>query len=326
VFRRGRLIQATTSALGYGEHPTWSYGRGVEPERAPVAPKATLLRYDSPPWLIDQELRKHHRERSHAASPLRGVSTQEVLAALVDAFSPAELDWDLIGVAFVEARPDPSVPVDSPVELLSGAPWATELESPLDVPVLDVPFGPATILPVDGGGPKPLSLSFTTRRPARWGREHDQIVTAVRELAWDGYFALVGDIFRREGYEVFGGEGPDGDVIDMEAVRGAERVLVNCQLRGLEPIGVEPLSEMLLVAQRNEAGVAIVSDGDFAPEAWSFADEQGIAIIDREILTGLVLELTLGNALSTNLRKKARRLLSLLQPASRKWGAATNIL
>jgi hypothetical protein len=146
-------------------------------------------------------------------------------------------------------------------------------------------------------------------------------VAAVRELAWDGYFALVGDIFRREGYEVFGGEGPDGDVIDMEVVRGAERMLVNCQLRGLDPIGVEPLSEMVMVAQRNDAaGLAIVSDGDFAPEAWAFADAEGIVIIDREILTGLVVELTLGNALSTNLRAKARRLLSILQPATGKWG------
>ena len=325
MFRRGRRYEATTSALGVDEHPSWSYGQGVEPERAPVAPKAT-------PWLIEQELRKHHRARSHAASPLRGVSTQEVLAALVDAFSPAELDWDLIGVAFVEARPDPTVPVDSPVELLAAAPWDMEEESSQQVPGLVVPSGPLGTSPAhhrrgdpekERGGQK---ITFTTRRPARWGREHDQIVAAVRELAWDGYFALVGDIFRREGYEVFGGEGPDGDVIDMEAVRGAERLLVNCQLRGLDQIGVEPLSEMFLVAQRNEAGVAIVSDGDFAPEAWTFADEQGIAIIDKEILTGLVLELTLGNALSTNLRKKARRLMSILQPASRKWGVTTNIL
>lgn len=323
MFRRGRRFEATTSALGVDEHPSWSYGQGVEPEQVPVAPRATLLRYDSPPWLIEQELRKHHRERSHAASPLRGVSTQEVLAALVDAFSPAELDWDLIGVSFVEAGPDPTVPVDSPVELIAGAPWAVDAESSQQVPVLDVPFGPSVDLLTERGGQR---ITFTTRKPARWGREHDQIVAAVRELAWDGYFALVGDIFRREGYEVFGGEGPDGDVIDMEAVRGAERLLVNCQLRGLDQIGVEPLSEMFLVAQRNEAGVAIVSDGDFAPEAWTFADEQGIAIIDKEILTGLVLELTLGNALSTNLRRKARRLLSILQPASRKWGATTNLL
>ena len=308
MFRRGRRNEATTSALGVDQHPSWSHERGVVPEPIPVAPKAALLRYDSPPWLIEQELRKHHRERSHAASPLRGVSTQEVLEALVDAFSPAELDWDLVGVAFVQAASDPMVPTDSPVELISeSAPWAMAMEP--------APTFQAPILPLR------FAHAFSSRRPPRWLREHDEIAAAVRELAWDGYFALVGDIFRREGYEVFGGEGPDGDVIDMEVVRGAERMLVNCQLRGLDPIGVEPLSEMVMVAQRNDAaGLAIVSDGDFAPEAWAFADAEGIVIIDREILTGLVVELTLGNALSTNLRAKARRLLSILQPATGKWG------
>ena len=225
---------------------------------------------------------------------------------MVDAFSPAELDWELVGVAFVQASPDPTVPMDSPVFMHNAAPW--------DLDALPLPQTPMMS--------SPAARAFVSRRPARWGREHDEIVAAVRELSWEGYFALMSDIFRREGYEVFGGEGPDGDVIDMEVVRGAERMLVNCQLRGLDPIGVEPLREMHLVAQRSEAGVAIVSDGDFAPEAWAFADEHGITIIDREILTGLVLELTLGNALSTNLRAKARRLLSILQPA-RKWGTVT---
>ena len=319
MFRRGRRFEATTSALGYDEQTSWSMGQGEGPERAPVAPKATLLRYDSPPWLLEQEIRKHHRDRSHAASPLRGVSTQEVLAALLEAFSPAEIDWDLVGVAFQPASPDPTVPLDSPVELMAIAPWAVDQLA--IVPNLDGPSGPSAHLPGERGGQIQAARVFTSRRPPRWLREHDDIVAAVRELSWEGYFALVGDIFRREGYEVFGGEGPDGDVIDMEVVRGAERLLVNCQLRGLDPIGVEPLGEMHLVAQRNEAGVAIVSDGDFSPAAWEFADEQSIVIIDREILTGLVLELTLGNALSTNLRAKARRLLSILQP-SRKWGVA----
>jgi hypothetical protein len=150
-------------------------------------------------------------------------------------------------------------------------------------------------------------------------------VAAIRGLSWEGYFALVGDIFRREGYEVFGGEGPDGDVIDMEIVRGAERALVSCQLRGLEGIGVEPLNEMALVAQRTDAGgVFMVSDGDFAVEAWEFADGQGITLIDRAILTGLVLELTLGNARGSKLRAQVRRLASILQPASR-WGMASTI-
>ena len=310
MFRRGRRFEATTEPVGVDEQFSWSSGQRGKPGLRLVAPKTALLRYDSPPWLIEQELRKHHRERSHAASPLRGVSTEEVLAALVDAFSPSELDWDLVGVAFVQARPDPRVPAESPVEvMLEAPPWADASE-------------PALPAPPEGAH---AARAFASRRPPRWLSEHDEIVAAIRGLSWEGYFALVGDIFRREGYEVFGGEGPDGDVIDMEIVRGAERALVSCQLRGLEGIGVEPLNEMALVAQRTDAcGVFMVSDGDFAVEAWEFADGQGITLIDREILTGLVLELTLGNARGSKLRAQVRRLASILQPASR-WGMASTI-
>jgi hypothetical protein len=304
--------------VGVDEQVSWSSGYRGKPGLRLVAPKTALLRYDSPPWLIEQELRKHHRERSHAASPLRGVSTEEVLAALVDAFSPTELDWDLIGVAFVQARPDPRVPIDSPVELVvETPPWAGDLPTTPLSPTLS-PGGEREI-------PAPRAArAFASRRPPRWLREHDEIVAAIRGLSWEGYFALVGDIFRREGYEVFGGEGPDGDVIDMELLRGAERMLVSCQLRGLDPIGVEPLNEMARVAQRNDArGVFVVSDGEFAIEAWDFADGQGITLIDREILTGLVMELTLGNVTGSKLRARVRRLASILQPAPR-WGVATN--
>ena len=135
-----------------------------------------------------------------------------------------------------------------------------------------------------------------------------------------------GDILRREGYQVFGGEGPDGDVIDMEVVRGPERTLVNCQLRGLDQIGAEPLDEMAQVAERNGAdAVFIISDGDFTPEAWSLADERGVTLIDREILIGLVLDLTLGAGTRTSLRAQVRRLLSGIQPVPRDGGLATTI-
>jgi hypothetical protein len=143
-------------------------------------------------------------------------------------------------------------------------------------------------------------------------------MAAVRELSWDGYRSLITDIFRHDGYEVFGGEGPDGDVIDMEVVRGAERMLVNCQLRGLSQIGVEPLSEMAQVADRNGAdGVFIISDGDFAPEAWLMADGQALILVDRETLLGLVLDFTLGAGREKGLTSYMRRLLTVLQPAAR---------
>jgi restriction endonuclease len=258
-----------------------------------------LLRYDSPPWLVNQELRQHHRERSHAASPLRGVSTQEVLAALSTVFSPTELDWELIGVAFVHAESAEATLANLPVEVKveEAPPWAIEAQpAPAATPT-----------------PAPTPRQTTPRKPVKWLPEHDEIMAALGEMSWEGYRSMIADIFRRDGYEVFEGEGPDGDVIDMEVVRGAERMLVNCQLRGMGQIGVEPLAEMAQVALRNGAdGVFIVSDGDFAPEAWSLADGQSLLLIDRETLLGLVLDFTLGAGRDKTLRARVRRILSIV--------------
>ena len=266
----------------------------------------TSLRYDSPPWLADQALLQRRQSRSDTPSPLRGVSTEELIEALGTAFTPSELDWELVGVAFVHAAPDPAIPVLPPVEALPEAPpWAADAQpAPVDSP------------------PARTALNFTARKPRKWLREHDEILAAVRELSWEGYRSLIADIFRREGFEVFEGEGPDVDVIDMEVVRGAERMLVNCQLRGLGEIGVEPLSEMAQVAERNGvAGVLIISDGDFVSEAWTLADGQALTLIDRETLLGLILDLTLGAGREKGLTAHMRRLLSGIQPGSKEWAS-----
>jgi len=297
MFRRGRRHPATTgpSSRGVDEQAFWEYHQEVEPEGVPVAPKAALLRYDSPPWLIEQELRQHHRHRSHAASPLRGVSTEEVLDALSSVFSPAELDWELVGVTFVRME------AHAPVEVKAEAPpWAAE--EPAAQPSALVPAARAS---------KP-------GKPRKWLAEDEDVMAGVRALSWEGYRSLIGDIFRADGYEVFSGEGPDGEVIDMEVVRGAERMLVNCQLRGAGEIGVEPLAEMAQVALRNGAsGVFIVSDGEFAPEAWALADGQSLLLIDRETLLGLVLDFTIGTGREKTLRAQVRRFLSVVQPGTR---------
>jgi len=300
MFRRRRRHEATAeqSSPGVDEQPFWLLKQGVEPERVLVSPRTALLRYDSPPWLVDQELRKHHRERSHAASPLRGVSTQEVLAALGDVFSPPELDWDLVGVVFVAYDPSPATPNEV---IFEAPPWASEAPAEPEEIEAEVPE-PAAVAP-----PPPP-------RPTReWLPEHEEIMASVRGLPWEAYRSLIADVFRRDGYEVFEGEGPDGDVIDMEVLRGPERMLVNCQLRGLDQVGVEPLEEMEQVALRNRAdGVFIVSDGEFASEAWAFAEGRALVLIDRASLLDLVLEVTLGTARERRLRSRVRRLLSVL--------------
>jgi hypothetical protein len=256
--------------------------------------------------LADQDVWRRRNEHRHAPSPLRGVSTQEVLEALGSAFSPLELDWELVGVVFVQATSHPIEPAQ-PVELtFQPPPWAGEEEPAL----ADVPE-PARMAP-----------GSTPPTPRKWLPEHDEIMAAVRDLSWEGYRTLIADMFRHDGYEVFEGEGPDSDVIDMEVIRGGERKLVNCQLRGLDEIGTEPLSEMAGVGLRNGAdGVFVITDGAFTTEAWSLADGRALVLIDRDTLLGLVLDFTLGASRERSLKAQVRRFLTALQPGANQWAS-----
>ena len=143
-------------------------------------------------------------------------------------------------------------------------------------------------------------------------------MASVRDLSWDGYSSLIADIFRRRGHDVFAGEGPDSDVIDMELSHERGRMIVNCQLRGMRQISIAPLEEMVVVAERNGAtGVLVITDGDFSPEARSFAADHSLVLVDGEALLDLVLELTLGNAAERRLGTRVARLLSNAKPRTR---------
>ncbi len=173
----------------------------------------------------------------------------------------------------------------------------------------------------------------------RWGwngqqgkphhNESHRVLASVRELSWEGYWALVADIFRRRGHAVFAGEGPDRDVIDMEVFPreiggyaeisrgpletrdGLGRLIVNCQLRGMTQISTAPLEEMVQVAERNGAdGVLLITDGDFSPEAHSYAAGRPLILVDGEALLELVLELTLGDERDRRLGARLARLFS----------------
>jgi restriction system protein len=126
--------------------------------------------------------------------------------------------------------------------------------------------------------------------------EAHRVMASVRDLSWEGYHSLIADIFRRRGHDVFAGEGPDQDVIDMEMAAGDRKVIVNCQLRGMRHISVAPLEEMALVAERNgAASVLLITDGDFSPEARSYASDHSLVLVDGEALLELVMELTFGD-------------------------------
>jgi restriction system protein len=145
-------------------------------------------------------------------------------------------------------------------------------------------------------------------------------MASVRQLSWEGYWSLIADIFRRRGHDVFAGEGPDSDVIDMELSHDRGRLIVNCQLRGMRSISTAPLEEMAHVMERNgAAGVLLITDGDFTPEAHSFAAQRGLLLVDGDALLELVLELTLGNETERRIGARLAQIFSRGQRRSREF-------
>jgi hypothetical protein len=160
------------------------------------------------------------------------------------------------------------------------------------------------------------------------GSDSHRVLASLREMPWDGYRALVADIFRRRGHVVFEAEGPDSDVIDWEVTYpreiggfadlsrgplsdGRGRLIVNCQLRSMSQIPPEPLEEMVQVAGRNGAdAVLLVTDGDFSAEAHRFAEGHQMILVDGDALFELVLELTLGDERDRRLGARLAKLFT----------------
>ena len=127
-------------------------------------------------------------------------------------------------------------------------------------------------------------------------RYHAEILAAVRNLSWDGYQALIADIYRRKAFEVFPPpvSGSDLDVIDLVVDRDGKRMLINCQLRGEMDIPAAAVTEMgNVVANYSVAGAYLIADGSFAPDAAEAAAANGVVLIDGDALIDLVIETTL---------------------------------
>ncbi|MFT7776008.1 restriction endonuclease [Roseateles sp.] len=124
-------------------------------------------------------------------------------------------------------------------------------------------------------------LQRTTANPA---------ADAVNGMSWQQFEQLVGEGFRRQGYQVgeTGQAGPDGGV-DLELRRDAELNLVQCKQWRAQRVGVTVVRELYgVMAARGAAGGFIVTSGRFTDEARRFADGRSVQLIDGERLKGLL--------------------------------------
>jgi len=218
-----------------------------------------------------------------------------------------------------QAPPAVEPPPVAPPPAAEPVPGAAELEQLQPPPLVEPePIPSAFAAAARPSRPAKHKVGWTARVRSRMTRIQAQrdeenrryradILNAVRNLSWDGYTALLADIFRRKAFEVFPppSTGSDLDVIDMVVDRDGQRMLVNCQLRGESDIPVAAVTEMAQVIYNySVSGAYLVSDGNYQPGAAEQAPAAGIVLIDGEALIDLVIETTLKDESKPTMGKK----------------------
>ncbi len=139
---------------------------------------------------------------------------------------------------------------------------------------------------------------------ARWKRRQLHATTAkhsdvgaLNRMGWQEFEMLVGEAFRRRGYEVAerGGGGADGGV-DLVLRKDGERFLVQCKRWRARRVGVKIVRELYgVIAAEDAAGGFVVTSGAFTKEASAFAAGKEIELLDGPRLLELIQGVDEGN-------------------------------
>jgi len=117
--------------------------------------------------------------------------------------------------------------------------------------------------------------------------EQQSGIESIRNLSWQEFELLVGEAFRREGFTVeeTGGGGADGG-IDLRLQRDGKTYVVQCKRWKQRQVPVTAVRELYgLMAAEKAHGAFFVSCGTFTPDAQRFADNNGVVLVDGEVLT-----------------------------------------
>ena len=115
-------------------------------------------------------------------------------------------------------------------------------------------------------------------------------IASIRALSWREFEELVAEAFRREGYRVVENTkaGADGGV-DIRLRKEGRFVLVQCKHWNSNKVGVSVVREMCgVMMDQRAAGVAIVCSGGFTRDAWGFAKDKPVRLVDGQSLLRMI--------------------------------------
>lgn len=128
----------------------------------------------------------------------------------------------------------------------------------------------------------------------------------IKNLTWNEFEHLVGEIFRNKGYtiEEIGGHGGD-DGIDLILYRDGKKTIVQCKHWQNKKVGVKVVRELFGIMQHVNADRGIMMCiGDYTEEAHDWIQNKPI-----ELITGKTLENMLLRAKKNISQKKEKNLL-----------------
>ncbi len=125
------------------------------------------------------------------------------------------------------------------------------------------------------------AVSWANARKRRSLHDTRSDLDSLADISWREFEMLVGESFRRQGYDVLetGLGGKDGG-IDLIVSKGGRRELVQCKQWNRRQVGVATVREMWgLVDHHRADAVHVVSVGGFTADAARFASGKPIHLI-----------------------------------------------
>ena len=110
------------------------------------------------------------------------------------------------------------------------------------------------------------------------------------DMSWREFEMLVGEGFKRRGYQVveMGGSGPDGGV-DLVLRKDGEKHLVQCKQWRAYKVSVQVVRELFgVMAASGAAGGFVVTSGRFTGDARKFAEGRNVRLLDGDALFQLI--------------------------------------
>lgn len=166
--------------------------------------------------------------------------------------------------------------------------WAqsSKPSTPINWPVLFLPF--IQLLGWLFGGTILISglIGFTMRRyqqrTDRLRFEQQSGVESLRRLSWQEFERLLGEVYRRQGYEVRqrGGPGADGGA-DLELHKGDEKLLVQAKHWKTWLVKLPQVRELWgAVADERADGAILVTSGKFTSDARAWTQGKNLTLVD----------------------------------------------